>query len=94
LATTTPVEWGAHDRVVELYLGHANRFLRHPDLFLGTGQPCPEHVALRAGSFQRLRTDELPVGEPLLARIVPLSLDELGAGGSELGLGLGIIELG
>ncbi len=52
--------------------------------------------------------DELPVGEPLLARIVPLGLDELGAdlgklgaGGGQLGLsqcelgfGLGIIEPG
>ena len=108
LATTTPLEWRAHDSVIELHLGHHNRFLRHPDLFLGTGQSRPEHIALREGGFQRLRTDELPVGEPPLARIVPLGLDELGADlgdlgpGSaqlgfsqrELGLGLSIIEPG
>ena len=57
-------EWRAHDGVIELHLGHHNRFLRHPDLFLGTGQSRPEHIALREGGFQRLRTDELPVGEP------------------------------
>jgi hypothetical protein len=69
---------------------------------------APEHVALRESSFQCLRTDELPVGEPLLAHKVPLGLDELGAnlgelgtgssqlslGQCELGLGLGILEPG